>query len=336
MKTKIRRAVAELALTTALLLGGCSDCGEVPATSLRQIVLAGPAATPQAEISGLAWHRDDLLMLPQYPDRFAEGGGKLFFIPKAQILEYLAADEPPPIVPQETELMAPPLPEYIDGYEGFEALAFSGEDVYLTIEACTGGRMRAFLIRGTISEDSSRLVLDTSALADVMPRGEVPNASDEAIVLAPDAAFTIYEANGRRVNSSPSALVFDRALSPLGSIAFPHIEYRVTDATALDKEGNFWILNYFFPGDWEDYLPDFDNLSGEDSRDSLSRVERLIELHLGSNSISFTSRAPVELPLAEDGDSRNWEGLARLEDRGFLLATDRFPETQLAFVPLTE
>jgi len=32
-------------------------------------------------------------------------------------------------------------------------------------------------------------------------------------------------------------------------------------------------------------------------------------------------------------DARNWEGIVRLDNRGFLLATDKFPTTILGFVP---
>ncbi len=30
----------------------------------------------------------------------------------------------------------------------------------------------------------------------------------------------------------------------------------------------------------------------------------------------------------------NWEAMVRLDDRGFLIMTDRYPSTLLAFVPL--
>jgi hypothetical protein len=30
---------------------------------------------------------------------------------------------------------------------------------------------------------------------------------------------------------------------------------------------------------------------------------------------------------------RNWEGLAQLEGKGLLLATDKYPTTLLAFIP---
>ena len=49
--------------------------------------------------------------------------------------------------------------------------------------------------------------------------------------------------------------------------------------------------------------------------------------------VELSGRAPVELELAPM-ETRNWEGLALLEGRGFLIATDKYPSTLLAFVPL--
>jgi len=46
----------------------------------------------------------------------------------------------------------------------------------------------------------------------------------------------------------------------------------------------------------------------------------------------LTDSAPIQLTLLSDGTARNWEGVAKLDDRGFLLATDKFPDTILAFV----
>jgi hypothetical protein len=44
-------------------------------------------------------------------------------------------------------------------------------------------------------------------------------------------------------------------------------------------------------------------------------------------------RPPIQLELIDDLHPRNWEGLVRLDPHGFLLATDTYPETLLAFVP---
>jgi hypothetical protein len=56
-------------------------------------------------------------------------------------------------------------------------------------------------------------------------------------------------------------------------------------------------------------------------------------MQYSANGIALTDTSPVLLTLVTDV-SRNWEGLAFLEGRGFLLMTDKFPETILAFVPM--
>jgi len=48
----------------------------------------------------------------------------------------------------------------------------------------------------------------------------------------------------------------------------------------------------------------------------------------------MTTTPAVQLQLLDDEHCRNWEGIVRLGDVGLLLATDRYPETILAYVPL--
>jgi hypothetical protein len=59
-------------------------------------------------------------------------------------------------------------------------------------------------------------------------------------------------------------------------------------------------------------------------------VERLVEYRYTPRGIRRTDTPPLWLELAADG--RNWEGLVRFAD-GFLLVTDTFPKTLLAYVP---
>jgi hypothetical protein len=62
-------------------------------------------------------------------------------------------------------------------------------------------------------------------------------------------------------------------------------------------------------------------------------VERLVELQFdASTGVSLTGLPPIQLQL-EPMETRNWEGLVLLDDRGFLIATDKYPGTLLAFVP---
>lgn len=48
--------------------------------------LTGPIAVPEAELSGLAWRGETLILLPQYPERFGEGDGALDLLHKCAII----------------------------------------------------------------------------------------------------------------------------------------------------------------------------------------------------------------------------------------------------------
>ena len=61
-------------------------------------------------------------------------------------------------------------------------------------------------------------------------------------------------------------------------------------------------------------------------------VERLLAFQFTEDGIVLAPLAPIQLQLLPDDEARNWEGIARLDERGFLLVTDKFPETILAFV----
>ena len=60
-------------------------------------------------------------------------------------------------------------------------------------------------------------------------------------------------------------------------------------------------------------------------------VERLVEFKIDSDKLIRTSTPPIQLVLEEK--SRNWEGLVRFEDKGFLMIVDEHPRTLLAFIP---
>jgi hypothetical protein len=62
-------------------------------------------------------------------------------------------------------------------------------------------------------------------------------------------------------------------------------------------------------------------------------VERLVEFQIDNGQIKMTNRSPIQLVLKEK-ESRNWEGIVRMDKRGFLIATDKYPRMILGFVPL--
>jgi len=60
-------------------------------------------------------------------------------------------------------------------------------------------------------------------------------------------------------------------------------------------------------------------------------AERLVKLNFDGAAISLADTPPIQIKL--DQLSHNWEGLELLDDRGFLLVTDKTPSTLLVFVP---
>lgn len=280
----------------------------------------------------MAWMGETLVLLNQYPN-FAGGDPVFYTISKATILEAIAG-EIDAIEPAPLPVALNGVDDAIAGFEGFESIVFEGDQVWLTSEA-TSGRTGGWLVRGSVIDGGASLSLDPNSLQWIDPQTGIRNYSDESIVLTADGLFTLYEANGAGVNPAPVAHLFSRSGAPIGTLAFPSVEYRVTDATSLDAENRFWVVNYMFPGDtWLE--PAIDPIAerwGEGKTHAeMEQVERLVEMQYSTGGITLVDRAPIQLKLTLL--SRNWEGIERLDDLGFLIVTDQFPDTLLGFVPV--
>jgi hypothetical protein len=304
---------------------------------VQSIPLSGKLTNEWAQVSGLAWYRDHLIILPQYPDRFSsEADGHILAVPKERIEAFLDGRSRVPILPREITFIAAGVAERIRGFEGYEAIAFQGNRVFMSIESKPGEQMMGYLVGGEIAPDLSEIRLNAESLREIPPRAHLENMSEESLLVVKDRVASLYEANGANINPNPTAHIFDLSLRALGTITFPRIEYRITDASAPDSEGRFWVINFFYPGDRAKLKPAPDawgatyGLGPTHSRSTT--VERLVEFRYTDTQILGTQRAPIQLELLEDGRARNWEGLVRLDQRGFLLMTDRYPETILGFV----
>jgi hypothetical protein len=300
--------------------------------TVQHIPLAGEITSDKTEISGMAWYGDLLILVPQYPHRLGKTrNGKLFAIQKADIISYLDGTSTGPLEPIAIPINSQIFRGEIKGFEGFEAIAFSGNQAYLTIEA--SGPMKGYLATGTLDPDLMSLTLDPN-IVEIPLQARIDNFADEALVIFQNKLYTFYEANGINDNPQPVAHSFNLDLEPLDTLPMPAIEYRLTDASAPDENGVFWVLNYFFWGDFNKIKPGEDQLSP--GRASVSilplPVERLVQLKITENGIILGDHAPIRLAIAENGFARNWEALASLDDRGFLVATDKYPDTILAFI----
>lgn len=349
----------------AYFLTGASLPSERP---VMEIVLSGPINDKAAELSGLAWYtfdgKDYLILMPQYPGRFkSKSGGTIFALLKENIIRVLPGktkkDKPQPLTPIEIGFSAPGLEEKIDGFEGFEAIGFYRGIVFMTIEAKpAAGGMKGHLIKGKIDMTSKKLVLDVHNIAEIDAQAPVNNAAYETVLVTGDSVMAIYEGNGRNINKSPVAYQYDHDLKFIGKIPFPNIEWRITDATAMDSLNRFWCINYFWPSKKEKmgYKPALPNPKSRMARKGLTHsksevIERFVQLEYSRGNLTgsgkskqgrffITRKKPVWLKLQDqnnDGrvdkkDSRNWEGIVRLDGKGFLVVTDMFPRTILGFV----
>lgn len=298
---------------------------------LAMLALSGPAAHQDAELSGLAWWNDTLLFLPQYPERFEHS---LFALERAQIERAIDGDHTA-LEPRRVPFVSPVIDEA--EHDGYEAIAIDGDEVFVTLEVSRDdpnapvGR----LFRGRVEGALERVVIDPSPHADLAPQNHISNIAYEALVLTPRSVLAIYETNGE-VNPSPRALELDRAtLAPRGALTMAPLEYRVTDATTMDPSGRFWVMNYHWPGaPWHTGACEITQRYGQGESHARCRtVERLVELERTRAGVALTDRPPIQLGAVDDDHPRNWEGVVRLGDRGFLVVTDEYPSTLFAFVP---
>jgi len=284
----------------------------------------------------MAWFGDEMLiLLPQYPEKFGDGAyGAVFALPKSQILGYLEGETQTPIQPVEIPFDDAGFSTSIPGYEGFESIAISGNSVYLTIES-SPGEMVGYLVSGQISPGLESIRLASNRQTAIPPQASLKNYSDEALLAFGDRLVSIFELNGAALNPDPVAHLFDLSMQLQDTLAFPAIEYRITDATPPDEFGRFWAINYFFPGD-ADLKPTSDPIQemyGEGFTHTRSdAVERLIELQFSETGIVLSDSAPIQLELLSGDQARNWEAIGWLDGLGFLLASDRYPDTILGFV----
>jgi len=304
--------------------------GAVPEATLRPIRLTGPISESRAELSGLAWLDDELVLLPQFPGRF---GGVLFALPGRAVRDAAHGWRTTPLTPYTIAINSADVEARVPGFEGFEAIALRGDDVYLTAESKRAGLTVGWLVHGRVAPGRRAVVLDPTSLRKLAPEAVLDNMGFEALVTSGQDVVALYEVNAV-TNRAPRGLAFGRDLEPLASVPVSRLEYRVTDATTLDRLGHFWVTNVYWPGEtWRPAnCPLFQQFGKGPTHATGRGVERLVELELSAGRIRPSGRAPIQLALRPEG-TRNWEGIARLDDEGLIVATDEHPSTQLAFVP---
>lgn len=301
------------------------------------IPLSGTVADRDTEISGLAWFQDQLIILPQYLGLHNAGQHlRLFSLERADLESFVRSPSVHPLSPQEIQVeVDADLQMKIKGFEGFEAIVFYKRAAYLLIEAETERSMSAFLVKGEMKEGGKILSIQSNTLTEIPLPVQLSNMAHEAMVRVGEDLIVIYEANGAQVNAKPVAYKHSLDLSMTQEIPLESIEYRITDATEIDDQGRFWVTNYFWNGEKDLLRPKVDDYHVKFGKglthSQYPGVERLVQLELRDSKIYRSNMAPID--LVQENTGKNWEGIVRLGNHGFLIATDKHPKTLLAFIP---
>jgi hypothetical protein len=197
------------------------------------------------------------------------------------------------------------------------------------------GKTETLLLKGTLDSLENEIKLNKTSIIKEKHNIYLNNTSNESIIVYNEKIIPIFEVYGNNLHKTPQVSIYSRDLDLISKINFPNIEYRITDVTAPDDSGKFWAINYFYPGDNEKLKPARDLIFSEFGIGATHRiydpVERLVQFQILENKIIISPKAPIYIKLLGN-ESRNWEGIAKFDDKGFIIATDTFPETILAFI----
>lgn len=310
-----------------------------PAESeIREIHLKGVASERFVEASGLSWYKDYLIILPQFPHKIADSrDGALLAVSKQLIVEYLNNPEAEPITAELISFSANGIDELgKSAGAGYEAITFINDKVYMSIESYDHEKYSSYLVEGKVYGEIDSIAMDARSIVPIVSNSGLKNMGEEAIVSFDNRIIAIHEANGRNNTQKNIAAIYNPVEQTLSNCQFPLIEYRITDASQADSSGNFWVINYFYPGESDKLRPEKDYYADRFGVGTTNKmfepIERLIELKLTEDRIVYTESPPVYIKL-NDENGRNWEGLVKLDGHGFLLITDYYPRSLLAFIP---
>ncbi len=218
----------------------------------------------------------------------------------------------------------------------FEAIATkpldnSHELIYLLIEKTDTHNV---LLKGIFEINSETITVSKKTEFSTMG---IHNKGFETLLAIEEGVIAIPEINGfyKRRNYKDRAIVkkFDDDINEIGFSGKVHLNHRVADATRLDQNNNFWVINETSHGDWPN----------PKANDQIC-IERLAQVNFSGSNFKETGYI-INFPLKpiarceeksncckshsndfKKFETSNWEGLARFEFsdwKGFLLVTDQ-------------
>ena len=277
--------------------------------SYIEVPLDGLITDRKQEISGMTTYKDNLILLPE------NRNGYYFYIPFDEIMNTLRTGDK--ILPVQKTFTTRKLKERYPGLDGFEAIAFNGDDVYIMVEVRIDGKMAGLLLWGTIIPSTMEIDIPEENIMLIKPPAQIDNFSFESLTITDGQLIMIYETNGSKTIDKPFQYVVNLDDMSINKTPFPNIDFRLTDATSV-VDNKFWMINYYWTGDKETLgVP---NDVG---------IERLVEFKLGTDGITRSNIPYITLDNLDD--PHNWEGLVRFSN-GFLICTDKWPRMVLGYI----
>jgi hypothetical protein len=300
-------------------------CGYAPEYPVIEIPLSGALAAGDRAIAGLGWYGDTLIMLTEQ--------GRIYALPKSTITAYLDGGLRGPLYAPSISFDTGGVEGLAPRFEGFEGIAFAGDQVSVIVhgEVWEVPWQMTWLVRGSIAPDLSRITLDPQTMTRIQPQSPVPNYNGESVFTVGESVVTVHEIDDPTAVYQPVAHVFP-AGGDATTIPFPPVGYRITDVTQPDASGLFWALNTNQPDiDPKERLADdlFGTFGMGLTHSQSEGVERLVALRYTESGIELAGEM-IQLQIA--GQPRQWEGLARLDGRGWLLGEGGPDGARLGFV----
>ena len=209
---------------------------EVVYSSYQEIQLEGIITDRKQEISGMTTYKDNLILLPE------NRNGYYFYIPFDEITNTLATGDT--ILPVQKTFTTRKLKERYPGLDGFEAIAFNGDNVYIMVEVRMGDKMAGLLLWGTITPSTMEIDIPEENVMLISTPVQIDNFSFESLTIINGQLIMLYETNGWRTISKPFQYVVNLEDMSLNKTPFPHMDFRITDATSV-VDNKFWAINYY-------------------------------------------------------------------------------------------
>ena len=175
--------------------------------------------------------------------------GYAFAIKKSDLDLRINSSDTSAIKPKKINFNTPNYKKLIPGFDSFEAIAFRGYEVYLTIEIKFPDSMSCLIARGHIDDQTLDITIPEQNLTEINVPAYVDNMSYESLIVDKNRIIALFEANGDSLIKNPYAISINSSGNDIFKYQTSSVNYRIADATRVDRNNRFWAINYFFPRD---------------------------------------------------------------------------------------